>query len=123
MTVQPGLCMTWSETPKTGFLTTRLILPLKISLLITLSDNNNSVINNFLTEIFFTNKRVKFVAKFPMHLWSSAVTNDCTLLFFHVKIIKWNMWVLFFATGIVIYVGAAWIQSDVSVPEVQIEEI
>ena len=27
--VQPGLCRTWSETPKTGFLTTRLIfLPL-----------------------------------------------------------------------------------------------
>ena len=25
MTVQPGLCRTWSETPKTGFLTTRLI--------------------------------------------------------------------------------------------------
>ena len=25
--VQPGLCGTWSETPKTGFLTTRLILP------------------------------------------------------------------------------------------------
>ena len=24
--VQPGLCMTWSETTKTGFLTTRLIL-------------------------------------------------------------------------------------------------
>ena len=23
--VQPGLCQTWSETPKTGFLTTRLI--------------------------------------------------------------------------------------------------
>ena len=23
--VQPGLCRTWSETPKTGFLTTRLI--------------------------------------------------------------------------------------------------
>ena len=23
--VQPGLCGTWSETPKTGFLTTRLI--------------------------------------------------------------------------------------------------
>ena len=23
--VQPGLCETWSETPKTGFLTTRLI--------------------------------------------------------------------------------------------------
>ena len=23
--VQPGLCLTWSETPKTGFLTTRLI--------------------------------------------------------------------------------------------------
>ena len=26
MTVQPGLCRTWSETPKTGFLRTRLIL-------------------------------------------------------------------------------------------------
>ena len=24
--VQPGLCQTWSETPKTGFLTTRLII-------------------------------------------------------------------------------------------------
>ena len=26
MVVQPGLCRTWSETPKTGFLTTRLII-------------------------------------------------------------------------------------------------
>ena len=26
VTAQPGLCRTWSETPKTGFLTTRLIL-------------------------------------------------------------------------------------------------
>ena len=26
MTVQPGLCGTWSETPKTGFLTMKLIL-------------------------------------------------------------------------------------------------
>ena len=25
MAAQPGLCGTWSETPKTGFLTTRLI--------------------------------------------------------------------------------------------------
>ena len=25
LTVQPGLCRTWSETPKTGFLTTRLL--------------------------------------------------------------------------------------------------
>ena len=25
MAVQPGLCGTWSETPKTGFLTTQLI--------------------------------------------------------------------------------------------------
>ena len=25
MAVQPGLCWTWSETPKTGFLATRLI--------------------------------------------------------------------------------------------------
>ena len=29
--VQPGLCGTWSETPKTGFLTTRLILPAEFS--------------------------------------------------------------------------------------------
>ena len=27
--VQPGLCRTWSETPKTGFLTTRLIYSLR----------------------------------------------------------------------------------------------
>ena len=66
---------------------------------------------------------MKFIAKFPIHLWSSAVTNGCTLLFFHVKIIKWNKWVHFSATGIVIHVGAAGIQSDISVPEVQIEEI
>ena len=26
MAVQPGLCRTWSDIPKTGFLTTRLIL-------------------------------------------------------------------------------------------------
>ena len=99
------------------------VLPLKASLMLTLSYNNNNVINNFLTEIFFTNKRVKFVAKIPMHLWRSVVTNGCTLLFFHIEIIKWNKWVHFSATGIVIYVEAAWIQSDVSVPEVQIEEI
>ena len=30
VTVQPGLCQTWSETPKTGFLRTRLILCLLI---------------------------------------------------------------------------------------------
>ena len=28
--VQPGLCRTWSETPKTGFLTMRLISPVYI---------------------------------------------------------------------------------------------
>ena len=34
MAVQPGLCRTWSETPKTGFITTRLnyilLLPLPV---------------------------------------------------------------------------------------------
>ena len=30
MAVQPGLCRTWSKTPKTGFLTTRLIVCLKM---------------------------------------------------------------------------------------------
>ena len=31
MVVQPGLCRTWSETPKTGFLATRLILSQSLS--------------------------------------------------------------------------------------------
>ena len=31
--VQPGLCRTWSETPKTGFLTTRLIYAFVVSCL------------------------------------------------------------------------------------------
>ena len=30
--VQPGLCRNWSETPKTGFLTTRLILFVRVCL-------------------------------------------------------------------------------------------
>ena len=34
--VQPGLCRTWSETPKTGFLTTRLILFVNCLLYLTL---------------------------------------------------------------------------------------
>ena len=37
--VQPGLCRTWSETPKTGILTTRLI-----------DDNHNSDIYNRVVE-------------------------------------------------------------------------
>ena len=33
MVVQPGLCQTWSETPKTGFLTTRLkCIPATVSI-------------------------------------------------------------------------------------------
>ena len=32
MAVQPGLCGTWSETPKTDFLTTRLILKIVVIL-------------------------------------------------------------------------------------------
>ena len=34
MAVQPGLCRTWSETPKTGFLTTRLKCQKLISVVI-----------------------------------------------------------------------------------------
>ena len=34
VTVQPGLCGTWSETPKTGFLTTRLICTCMITCLL-----------------------------------------------------------------------------------------
>ena len=30
MAVQPGLCRTWSENPKTGFLTTRLICSVQV---------------------------------------------------------------------------------------------
>ena len=39
VTVQPGLCQTWSKTPKTGFLTTRLKLCLdEVVLVMTWSD-------------------------------------------------------------------------------------
>ena len=38
--VQPGLCRTWSETPKTGFLTTRLIFRAII------------ILSNFMAAIF-----------------------------------------------------------------------
>ena len=31
VTAQTGLCLTWSETPKTGFLTTRLILHRRVN--------------------------------------------------------------------------------------------
>ena len=37
MVVQPCLCGTWSETPKTGFLRTRLISGKSVALLITLT--------------------------------------------------------------------------------------
>ena len=33
--VQPGLCRTWSDTPKTGFLTTRLVSNMVFTLTIT----------------------------------------------------------------------------------------
>ena len=36
--VQPGLCRTWSETPKTGFLTTRLNGDAQVISLILISD-------------------------------------------------------------------------------------
>ena len=42
--VQPGLCGTWSETPKTGFLTTRLILYL---FTILVSDLFKRIVNRF----------------------------------------------------------------------------
>ena len=43
LAVQPGLCQTWSETPKTGFLTTRLIcaISFKVCLLLGKSPQNN----------------------------------------------------------------------------------
>ena len=37
--VQPGLCQTWSETPKTGFLTTMLKLSLFLSFCLFLHEN------------------------------------------------------------------------------------
>ena len=52
MAVQPGLCRTWSETPKTGFLTTRLISSLKLSIHVLVMTNggypiiiNSKIIN------------------------------------------------------------------------------
>ena len=45
MVVQPGLCGNWSETPKTGFLTTRLKYPIRqLKLWITLSRMNYCLI-------------------------------------------------------------------------------
>ena len=41
VTVQPSLCRTWSETPKNGFLTTRLILILIVP--VTLQRNHTSI--------------------------------------------------------------------------------
>ena len=42
MAVQPGLCRTWSETPKTGFLRTRLMyLTIIIDAVIPLTDSSD----------------------------------------------------------------------------------
>ena len=37
--VEPGLCGTWSETPKTGFLTTRLILHRRVIVKVAFQDD------------------------------------------------------------------------------------
>ena len=44
MAVQSGLCQTWSETPKAGFLTTRL--------------KYSSIITKYLRYLFFCNWRM-----------------------------------------------------------------
>ena len=40
--VQPGLCRTWSETPKTGFLTTRLKLCGRVIIITLFQEGNNT---------------------------------------------------------------------------------
>ena len=42
MTVQPGLCETWSETPKTGFLKTRLIFKTTLMLFLVIFEEDKS---------------------------------------------------------------------------------
>ena len=57
--VQPGLCRTWSETPKTGFLTTRLILLNKylIETCYTESSNATTKVKDILSKgILYLNK-------------------------------------------------------------------
>ena len=54
--VEPGLCGTWSETPETGFITTRLICLtcsclLKVGLFITRLDYFHNEINRITTDI------------------------------------------------------------------------
>ena len=51
MIVQPGLCRTWSETPKTGFLTTRLIYN-RFASLIGPRETMNRIINDTHSSIF-----------------------------------------------------------------------
>ena len=56
MAVQPGWCRTWSETPKTGFLTTRLILFLvRVSVCNLFSQFDNSSITKF--QVLENNKK------------------------------------------------------------------
>ena len=60
MAVQPGLCQTWSETPKTGFLTTRLILSIYFILICSgkltiVHSTCVLIVINVLTELYFEN--------------------------------------------------------------------
>ena len=61
--VQPGLCQTWSETPKTGFLTTRLTISHACSsYLFPHMSGQMSAISSSLKNLFFTEHTV-IVAK------------------------------------------------------------
>ena len=78
MAVQPGLCRTWSETPKTGFLTTRLIFESSRLRFVNGTDlvqlNRNSK-DSFSRDRAALKKRVYVTVLFPLLKEMVIITN------------------------------------------------
>ena len=78
MAVQPGLCRTLSETPKTGFLTTRLILKLPLNVFAkplhpNVSARLSRIIIHVLLTIQYVHVRVAFAGNNPTILWLNVI--------------------------------------------------
>ena len=63
--VQPGLCRTWSKTPKTGFLTTRLILKLLLSVSARINKNYSQIIYNSHKSSIYSHAHLSNFVKAP----------------------------------------------------------